>query len=166
MWTGESGKDASTHQNICGGNTDMNSHLLPILLIMESNYSHKLLSTFSLFPFQGSTGRLRKPKVTVRRVWQRKNKTQLFNSVRLISIAVVLSIYVRGVYSWSQRHTYSLHWPEILNGSSLSAGANQSAGGSIPPPPTPPAAMTTAATDWEWTRRYCMMRLICSLQGN
>lgn len=38
-----------------------------------------------------------------------------------------------------------------------------------PPPPPPSALMTAAATEpshWEWIRGYCMMLLICSLQGN
>lgn len=56
-----------------------------------------------------------------------------------------------------------------LNGSSLSPGANQSAGDSRTSFSTPPALMTAAATEpshWEWIRRYCMMLLICSPQGN
>lgn len=110
-------------------------------LITATDFSLFYCSFFSssLLSPQSSTGRTRKTETaTVRQVLTAcVQETQLLNLVCLISTSAVLSIYPRGVYLCGRRHTSSLHGSEILNGSSLSAGANQSTGDLCPLRPSP-----------------------------
>lgn len=140
----------------------MNSHLLSILcLIRESNYS-QCSFCFCVLSVSQHARSNRKYQV-----WQTSVTAKL---ERLsISTAVLGYLWERRVLRWARDTPPPCTGLKNLNGSSLSSGANQSAGDSRTSSSTPPALMTAAATEpshWEWIRRYCMMRLICSLQGN
>lgn len=145
----------------------MNSHLLSLLLgdLIAAAYFSLLLFIYvcMYFFFSLSTTKAKRDAHAKRKsLFSEVSKACPSNWCVWSDPQLWRSIYARGVYSSSQRHTSPQHEPKILNGSSLTTRANQSTGWLELI--QPPALMTANAAEpahWERAKRCCAM--ICSL---